>query len=237
MTVSSLRDATVMPHAHERDVAADVLAQQLVGLEQVVFVVLLEHADPPRLGERSEVHGRRIHRRRDVHEAQVEGAARNLDRAHVANEREIRVVDGQARARSDRPAWTCPNLRSEARRQPRQGCDGSRRPRQRPRGPARSARNGRSSDAPWYRAAVLASSARDRSASMLGTSAREKLAGESQVSSFQLPVQSCARGARHAACAMRRTCPERPSLVARPLNLELGTELELLLLLPGLAGV
>ena len=66
------RRAVVLPRAHERDVAADVLAQQLVRLEQVVFVVLLEHADARRLGERAEVHGRRIDRRGDVHEAQIE---------------------------------------------------------------------------------------------------------------------------------------------------------------------
>ena len=65
------RRSALLPRAHERDVAADVLAQQLVGLEQVVLVVLLEDADARRLGERAEVHGRRIHRRGDVHEVQI----------------------------------------------------------------------------------------------------------------------------------------------------------------------
>ena len=66
--------------AHERDVAADILAQQLVGLEQVVLVVLLEHADARRLGQRSEVHRRRIDGRGNVHELEVEVAGRQRQR-------------------------------------------------------------------------------------------------------------------------------------------------------------
>ena len=87
--------AAVLDEPHERDVAADVLAQQLVGLEQVVLVVLLEHVETRRLGQRSEVHRRRVDRGRDVHEPQVERAARQLDVADVAHEREVRVVDGE----------------------------------------------------------------------------------------------------------------------------------------------
>ena len=86
--------AVLLLHAHQRHVAADVLAQQLVGLEQVVLVVLLEHARARRLGERSEMNGRRIHGRRDVHEAQVADAARKLQFADVAHERDVGVVDG-----------------------------------------------------------------------------------------------------------------------------------------------
>jgi hypothetical protein len=87
------RAAAVLHQAHERDVAADILPQQLVRLEQVVLVVLLEDVQARRFGQRSEVHGRRIHRGGDVHESQVEGAARQLQVANVAHEREVRVVD------------------------------------------------------------------------------------------------------------------------------------------------
>ncbi len=89
-----LRGAAFRPAPHQRDVAADVLAQQLVRLQQVVLVVLLQHAHARRLGERSEVHRRRVHRRRDVHEAQAGGAARQLDLPHVAHQRDVGVVDG-----------------------------------------------------------------------------------------------------------------------------------------------
>ena len=37
----------------------------------------------------------RVDRRGNVHELEVEGAARQLQRAHVAHEREVRVVDGE----------------------------------------------------------------------------------------------------------------------------------------------
>ena len=41
------------------------------------------------------MHGRRVHRGGDVHEAQVERAARQLDVADVAHQRQVRVVDGE----------------------------------------------------------------------------------------------------------------------------------------------
>ena len=41
------------------------------------------------------MHRRGIDRGGDVHELEVEGAARQLQRAHVAHEREVRVVDGE----------------------------------------------------------------------------------------------------------------------------------------------
>ena len=86
--------AVHLARAHERHVAADVLAQQLFGLQQIVFVVLLEHAHARRLAERAKMDGRRIHGRGDVHEAQVERASRELEIAHVADERDVGVVDG-----------------------------------------------------------------------------------------------------------------------------------------------
>jgi hypothetical protein len=79
--------------AHQRDVAAHVLPQELLGLEQVVLVVLLEHAHARRLAERAEVDGRRVHGGGDVHELEVERASRQLQQADVANERQVGVVD------------------------------------------------------------------------------------------------------------------------------------------------
>ena len=93
------RRVPVLPRSDERDLAADVLAQQLLGLEQVVLVVLLEDADARRLGQRSEVHGRRIHGGGDVHEMQIGRAARDLEIADVANERDVGVVDGDGQLR------------------------------------------------------------------------------------------------------------------------------------------
>ena len=89
------RRAVLLHRAHEGHFAADVLSEQLVGLEKIVLVVLLQHADAGRLGERSEVHGRRVHRRRDVHELQIEVAGRQHEPPDVAHERDVRVVDGQ----------------------------------------------------------------------------------------------------------------------------------------------
>ena len=57
---------------NQRDVAADVLAQQLVRLEQVVLAVLLEDLHPRRLSQRSEMHRRRVDGRRDVLEVEIE---------------------------------------------------------------------------------------------------------------------------------------------------------------------
>ena len=81
--------------AHQRDVASDVLPQQLVGLEQIVFVILLEHADARRLRQRSEVDGGGVDGGRDVHEPQIEASARKLQVADVADERDVGVVDGE----------------------------------------------------------------------------------------------------------------------------------------------
>ena len=87
------RRATFLSHAHKRHVAANVLAQQLVGFEQIVFVVLLEHAHTRRLGERTKMHRGRIDRRGNVHEAQRAGSPRELQVANIADQGDIRVVD------------------------------------------------------------------------------------------------------------------------------------------------
>ena len=79
---------------HQRDITADVLAQQLVRLEQVVLVVLLEHVHARRLAQRAEVHGCWIDGRGNVHEMQVGGSPSDLQIADVTNERDVGVVDG-----------------------------------------------------------------------------------------------------------------------------------------------
>jgi hypothetical protein len=89
-----MRRAILLHGAHERHLATDVLSEQLVGLEEIVLVVLLQHTDTRRLGERSEMHRRRIDRRRDVHELQIEVPGRQHQTPDVAHERNVRVVDG-----------------------------------------------------------------------------------------------------------------------------------------------
>src|SRR5678815_2497747 len=79
------RGAPGLDEAYERDVAADVLAKQLVGFEQVVLIVLLEDVETSGLGQRADMHRRRVHRGCDVHEPQVERAARQLDVSDVAH--------------------------------------------------------------------------------------------------------------------------------------------------------
>ena len=92
--------AAVLLHgADQRDIAADVFPQQLLGLEEIVLVVLLEHAHGPWIGEGSKMNRRRIHRRRDVHEAQIEASGAQRDVSRVANEGQIGVVDGQRQVR------------------------------------------------------------------------------------------------------------------------------------------
>ncbi len=84
----------VHARADERDVAADVLLQQPLRVEQVELVVLFEDAEPRWLAERAEVHRRRVHRRRDVEKAQVDDAAGQRHLPHVAHQRDVGVVDG-----------------------------------------------------------------------------------------------------------------------------------------------
>jgi hypothetical protein len=86
------RGPVLGPRPHQRDVAADVLAQQLLRLEQVVFVVLLRHGEPRRLGQRAEVDRRRVHGRGNVPELEIEPAGRELDVPDVAHEGDARVV-------------------------------------------------------------------------------------------------------------------------------------------------
>jgi hypothetical protein len=89
----------VAAHPDQRHLAADVLAQQLFGLEQVVFVVLLEDVDARRLGERSKVNGGRVDGGSDVHEVEIGRAAGHLNIADIANQRQVGVVNGDGELR------------------------------------------------------------------------------------------------------------------------------------------
>ncbi len=93
------RRVSLVPRPHERHLPADILPQELLGLEKVVLVVLFDDADARRFGQRSKVHGRRIHRGRDVHEMQIRRPACDLQIANVSNERDVRVVDGDGQLR------------------------------------------------------------------------------------------------------------------------------------------
>ena len=88
-----LRRAGVGFRAHQRHLAAHVFLQQLLRVEQVVFVVLLDHAELRGIGERAEVHGRGIDGRGDVLEPQRENSRLEMNLANVADQREIRVID------------------------------------------------------------------------------------------------------------------------------------------------
>jgi hypothetical protein len=89
------RGAGVLHLTHQRHVPPDVLAQQLVRLQEVVLVVLFDDVQALRLAEGSKVHRRRVDGGGDVHEAKVRGACRELHASHVANERKVRIVDRQ----------------------------------------------------------------------------------------------------------------------------------------------
>ncbi len=88
------RRTVLGPRANQRDIPADILFQELVGVEQVVFVVLFEHREAQRFRERANVNCRRVHRGGDVHEAEIDGSARQIDLPDVAHQGDIGVVDG-----------------------------------------------------------------------------------------------------------------------------------------------
>ena len=94
-----LRRAVLGAQPDEHHLAADVLAEELLRLEQVVLVVLLEDAHARGVRERAEMHRGRIHGGRDVDEVQVGLARRERELADVANEGETRVVDRDRQVR------------------------------------------------------------------------------------------------------------------------------------------
>ncbi len=76
------------------DRLADELLQQLLGRDQVVLVVLLEHRERAGGGEGLQVHRARVDRRGHVHEAQDRRpGAPGVELPGLADEREIDVVD------------------------------------------------------------------------------------------------------------------------------------------------
>src|SRR5207237_1428226 len=67
--------------------------QEFRGLEEIVFVILLDDAKLFGIGERTEMHGGGIHGGGDVHEFQTKRAGGKREVADVADERDVGIVD------------------------------------------------------------------------------------------------------------------------------------------------
>ena len=67
--------------------------QKLRRFEQVVFVVLLDNADLVGLVQRAKMDGCGIHGRSNVHELQAQRPGGQRELAHIAHQRDIRVID------------------------------------------------------------------------------------------------------------------------------------------------
>jgi hypothetical protein len=79
--------------AVDRHGPSHVLLQQLLRIQEVVQVVLLEDVEAPS-AERPNAHGLRLDGRGDVGELELDAAAVDGQRAHLAHEPEVLVVDG-----------------------------------------------------------------------------------------------------------------------------------------------
>ncbi len=88
-----LGGAAFLVGANQRHLLADVFVEKFCGLEQIVFVVLLDDAELVRVGERAEMHGSRIDGGGDVHELQAKRAGGKHEIADVANQRNVGVVN------------------------------------------------------------------------------------------------------------------------------------------------
>ena len=88
-----LRRAVLLIRADKRDFAPHVLVQELRRFKQVVFVVLLDNADLVGLVQRAEMDGCGIHGRSNVHELQAQRSGGQRELAHIAHQRDIRVID------------------------------------------------------------------------------------------------------------------------------------------------
>ncbi len=85
--------AVFLIRANQRDFLADVFVQEFGGFEEIVFVILLDHAQFVRLGQGAEMYRGGIHGSRDVHEFEAESASWQGQLSNVANQRDIGVVD------------------------------------------------------------------------------------------------------------------------------------------------
>src|SRR5262249_52000492 len=90
------RGARVPFGAHEGDFLADVFLKELLRVEQIVFVVLFDDADFGGIDERTEVHGGRIDGRGDVFKVERKCAGRQAELAHIADEGNVGVVNGDS---------------------------------------------------------------------------------------------------------------------------------------------
>src|SRR5207249_3590906 len=88
-----LGGAAFLIGADQRDFLTHVFVQEFRGLEEIVFVILLDDAKLFGIGERTEMHGGGIHGGGDVHEFQTKRAGGKREVADVADERDVGIVD------------------------------------------------------------------------------------------------------------------------------------------------
>ena len=88
------RRAAVFFRAYERDFLADIFLEELLGIEEIEFVVLFDDIELRGIDERAEMNCGRIDGSGDVFEMKWEQAGGEVDLADVANESDIGVVDG-----------------------------------------------------------------------------------------------------------------------------------------------
>ena len=86
--------AILARRAHQRHFLAHVLVQQFRRLQQIVFIILFDHAQFVRLRQRPEMHRGRIHGSRNVRKFQAEHPARQRQLPHIPHQRDIRVING-----------------------------------------------------------------------------------------------------------------------------------------------
>ncbi len=79
---------------HQRDFLADILVEEFRGLEEIVFVILLDDAKLFRIVQRAEMNGSRIYRGGDVHEFQAKRAVGKRELANIAHQGDVGVIDG-----------------------------------------------------------------------------------------------------------------------------------------------
>jgi hypothetical protein len=86
--------AELLVVANDLDLPADVFFEQLLGREQVIAVVLLEHLQLVGRVQTAQVHRLGLDVCRDVRERELDAPAPELEPALLAHQAEVRVVDG-----------------------------------------------------------------------------------------------------------------------------------------------
>ena len=91
--------AILAKRAHQRHFLAHVLVQQFRRIQQIVFVVLLNHAQLVRLRQRPEMHRGGIHRSRNIRELQAERSTRQVQLPHIPHQRNVGVINRDIQVR------------------------------------------------------------------------------------------------------------------------------------------